>query len=111
MQIQSESRAFKALADLIQGGRPLIYIGTSEESRARQLLQEAARRLFPSPLPVWSWTSTRGLVGPEDDPAAGRPLDAAAVLEFIAGCRSPALAGKSRCRASPARAARARASG
>jgi hypothetical protein len=79
-----ESRAFVALREVIQGGRPLIYISTSEELRVRQLLQEAAQRLFPAPVPVWSWTSTRGLVGPDGSTAAGEPLDAGAVLDFIA---------------------------
>ncbi len=80
-----ESRAFAALRDLVQGGRPLIYIRTTEELRARQLLQEAARRLFPERIPVWSWTSTHGLTGPDEGVASGTPLDAGAVLDFIAG--------------------------
>ncbi len=86
-----ESRAFIALRDLMQGGRPLIYIRTSEELRARQLLQEAAQRLFPKPVPVWSWTSTRGLIGPGDDSSSGNLLDPGAVLDFIAGHTGPAI--------------------
>ena len=85
-----ESRAMAALRDLIQGGRPLIYIQTSEELRARQLLEEAARRLFAEPVPVWSWTSTRGLAG-AGEAAAGKLLDAEAVLEFISSCQGPAI--------------------
>ncbi len=78
-----ESRSFSALREVFQGGRPLIYISTPEELRVRQLLHEAAQRLFPTPVPVWSWTSTRGLVGPDGSAAAGEPLDAAGVLDFI----------------------------
>jgi SpoVK/Ycf46/Vps4 family AAA+-type ATPase len=72
------------LRDLIQGGRPLIYLNTSEELRALHLLKDAARRLFPVKIPVWSWTSTRGLVGPDENQEPGQPLGAAAVLDFIA---------------------------
>ncbi len=88
---RQESRAFSALRDLVQGGRPLIYICTSEELRALQLLQEASRRLFPAQVPVWSWTSTRGLIGPEDIKETGKPLDAHGVLDFIAEYDGPAI--------------------
>jgi SpoVK/Ycf46/Vps4 family AAA+-type ATPase len=88
---RTESRAFSALRELVQGGRPLIYICTSEEQRARQLLQDVARRLFSSKVPVWSWTSTRGLSGPDEGPALGELLDAGAVLDFIAGHQGPAI--------------------
>lgn len=88
---QQESRAFTALRELVQGGRPLIYLHTSEETRAWQLLQEAARRLFKTRVPVWSWTATRGLTGPDDSPEPGKPLDAGAVLDFIAGYQNPGI--------------------
>lgn len=88
---RDESRAFTALRELVQGGRPLIYLHTSEESRALQLLREAARRLFAAKVPVWSWTSTRGLTGPDESTEPGKPLDARAVLDFIAGYQGPAI--------------------
>jgi SpoVK/Ycf46/Vps4 family AAA+-type ATPase len=88
---RTESRAFSALRDLVQGGRPLIYICTSEEQRARHLLQDAARRLFSSKVPVWSWTSTRGLIGPDEGPPLSKILDPGAVLDFIAGHQGPAI--------------------
>ncbi len=87
----SESRAFSALRELIQGGRPLIYVCTSEELRARDLLRDAARRLFPSQVPFWSWTSTRGLAGQDQNAAAGKPLDAGAVIDFIVTHKGPAI--------------------
>jgi SpoVK/Ycf46/Vps4 family AAA+-type ATPase len=88
---RQESRAFSALRDLVQGGRPLIYICTSEELRALQLLREASRRLFPAQVPVWSWTSTRGLIGPDESKETGKPLDADGVLDFIAEYDGPAI--------------------
>jgi SpoVK/Ycf46/Vps4 family AAA+-type ATPase len=86
-----ESRAFSALREVILGGRPLIYLSTSEEMRARQLLLEAARLLFPSPVPVWSWTSTRGLIGPDGNAVPGDALDAIGVLQFISGHKEAAI--------------------
>jgi SpoVK/Ycf46/Vps4 family AAA+-type ATPase len=88
---QSESRAFAALRELFQGGRPLIYICTSEERRVRQLLETVGRRIFHSDVPVWTWTSTRGLIGPDGRPTAGKLLDAGAVLDFIAGYKGSAI--------------------
>jgi len=86
-----ESRAFSALREVIQGGRPLIYISTSEELRARQLLLEASERLFPVPVPVWTWSSTRGLIAPDGSASPGEPLGAAAVLDFISHHRGSAI--------------------
>jgi SpoVK/Ycf46/Vps4 family AAA+-type ATPase len=87
----SESRAFVALRELFQGRRPLIYLHTSEEQRALQLLQEVSRRLFPARVPVWSWTMTRGLRGPDRTEGPGKLLDAVAVLDFIASQTEPAI--------------------
>jgi SpoVK/Ycf46/Vps4 family AAA+-type ATPase len=88
---RSESKAMAALRELIQGARPVIYLCTSEEVRARELLDDAALRLFPEPVPVWSWTSTRGLADPKSDDKSGTPMDAAAILDFIAGYQGPAI--------------------
>ena len=86
-----ESRAFSALREVFQGGRPLIYISTSEELRVRQLLLEVAQRLFPTPAPVWSWSSTRGLVAPDGSAPPGATLDARAVLDFISRHQGAAI--------------------
>jgi SpoVK/Ycf46/Vps4 family AAA+-type ATPase len=86
-----ESRAMAALRDLIQGARPLIYLCTSEELRARQLLEVAADRLFSAKVPVWSWTSTRGLLGPEEGRKPGKALDSAGILDFIADFKGHAI--------------------
>jgi SpoVK/Ycf46/Vps4 family AAA+-type ATPase len=77
-----ESRAFRALVEMFQGMRPLIFICTPEEGRVRMLLQSIAERLFSGQLPIWSWSSTTGLQPP--DGRASKKLSPQAVLEFIA---------------------------
>jgi ATP-dependent 26S proteasome regulatory subunit len=78
----TESRAFLALKETIQGGRPIIYIATPEEQRVRMLLQEIADRLFSGRMPIWNWSLTIGLQQPGGK--AGEKLGPEAVLDFIA---------------------------
>ncbi len=87
----AESRAFRALKELIQGARPLIYIYSPEEARTHQLLVEAGRRLFHAEVPVWTWSSTGGLLRPDGSPAADAPHGARALLDFIAGHERAAI--------------------
>jgi ATP-dependent 26S proteasome regulatory subunit len=84
-------QAFESLRELIQGGRPLIFICSSEESRIQHLLGEAAQVLFPSPVPVFSWASTGGLLHADGSCASANTLDARGILEFIAEYRGPAI--------------------
>ena len=57
-----ESRAGKTIREILQSGRPLTYIRSSEEQRAGRLLREVARSLGgATPLPIWQWSSTEGL--------------------------------------------------
>ncbi len=86
-----ESRAFRALKELVQGGRPLIYICSPEETRAHGLLVDAGKRLFPSVVQVWTWSSTSGLHLPDGSPAKDAHLDARSLLDFIAGHEGPAI--------------------
>ena len=88
---QQESRAFAALKELIQGGRPLIYVRSPEEARVRQLLEEAAQRLFRTEVPVWSWSLTDGLRRPDDSLATDAPLGPREVLDFIIAHKEPAI--------------------
>src|SRR5512145_749132 len=79
---EQESRAYGALKEMFQGGRPLIFVCTPEEGRVRLLLKDLAEKLFTDPAPVWSWSLTAGLQPPD-----GRPpemLSPQAVLDFIA---------------------------
>jgi SpoVK/Ycf46/Vps4 family AAA+-type ATPase len=54
------------------------------------LLQEAAVRLFPTRIPVWTWSLTLGLV-PSDGPGSGEKLRPHAVLDFIASHRDAGI--------------------
>ena len=83
-----ESRAYKALEEMFQGGRPLIYICSPEERRTRVLLQQAAEKLFRNPVPIWEWSLTLGLLGPNN---SREKLGAQAVLDLIAAHREPAI--------------------
>jgi len=84
-----ESRAYRALKEVFQGLRPIIFVCTSEEGRVRMLLEDIAKRLFSGRAPVWSWSLTLGLVPP--DGGAARRLDAAAVLDFVASHPEPGI--------------------
>lgn len=81
---RTSSRAFTSLQDFFRGGRPLIYICSSEEERVYQLLRDAARALFPAEVPVWSWASTTGLAGPPGTRHGDSKLGPREVLDFIA---------------------------
>ncbi len=86
-----ENRALTALRDLFQAGRPLIYICSPEEDRARRLLEAVAHSVFAPPLPVWTWSQTGGLIGPGGDRSAAHVGDVHALLEFIASHDSPGI--------------------
>src|SRR5512136_1737485 len=84
-----ESRAFRALKEMFQGGRPLIFVCTPEEGRVRMLLEDIASRLFSGHMPVWTWSLTLGLLPP--DGGAASKLDAAGVLDFVASHPEPGI--------------------
>ena len=86
---ESESRAYNSLKEVFQGGRPVIFVRTSEEGRVRLLLQDIAVRLFPDPVPVWSWSLTSGLLPPDGGEA--KKLDPQEVLDFIASHGNPGI--------------------
>jgi len=88
---ENESRAFSSLKELIQGGRPLIYIRSPEEGRVHQLLLEAAQQLFRTEVPVWTWSSTDGLRRPDGSEGAPKLLGAREVLDVIIAHEGPAI--------------------
>jgi SpoVK/Ycf46/Vps4 family AAA+-type ATPase len=88
---EPESRAYAALKELLQAGRPLIYVRSPEENRVHQLLCDAAASLFGSEVPVWSWSVTEGLRRPDGTPAGKQTLAAREVLDFIIAHDGPAF--------------------
>jgi ATP-dependent 26S proteasome regulatory subunit len=77
-----ESRAYRALKEMFQGMRPLIFVHTPEEGRVRMLLRDIAEKLYADRMPLWSWSLTMGLQSPDGQGA--EKLSPQAVLEFIA---------------------------
>lgn len=84
------SRALARLKDLIDAGRPLIYIHSAEEARVQLLVQEAAQKLFPKPVPVYTWTITDGLRGADGAPVSATNEPRAA-LDHILSHQGAAL--------------------
>ena len=84
------SRALSTLKDLIDAGRPIFYVHSAEESRVQQLVHEAAGRLFKSPVPVYTWTVTDGLRGP-DGAAVPATTEPRAALDHMLSHQGAAL--------------------
>ena len=85
----AESRAFRTIREIVESGRPLIYIRSSEEHRIAELLRDVARLCFDTPVPVWTWSLTEGLR--RDDGQAAEPLGARATLDYIANYEGGAI--------------------
>ena len=86
-----ETRAGKTLREIFQSGRPLTYIRSSEEQRVGRVLHEVGRALNPSaPLPVWTWSLTKGLLR-EDGETESDTLDPREALDFIADYKDAAI--------------------
>ncbi len=84
------SRALSRLKDLIDAGRPLIYLHSAEETRVQQLVLEAAGRLFKHAVPVYTWTGTDGLRGP-DGTAVPATTEPRAALDHLLSHQGAAL--------------------
>jgi hypothetical protein len=86
-----ESRAAKTLREIFQSGRPLTYIRSAEEQRIGRLLREVGRALYAStPVPVWTWSLTQGLLR-DDAVAQAGTLDPREALDFIAAHKDAAI--------------------
>ncbi|MGH7789901.1 MAG: AAA family ATPase [Candidatus Binatia bacterium] len=85
------NRALAEIKELIDAGRPLSYVKSSEEDRVQQLLSEAAAQFFTPPVPVYTWTSTEGLRGPDGVSAGVETLEPRAVLDWIIAHQGGAL--------------------
>ena len=80
---ETPNRALAEIKALIDAGRPLIYVQSSEEERVQQLLVDAGRQLFTEPRPVYTWTVTEGLRGPDGASVGEATVDPRAALDWI----------------------------
>jgi len=78
----TESRALRTLVDIVESGRPLVYIRSAEEQRVTTLLREIAGRCFSSAVPLLTWSLTEGMR--RDDGTGGELLGPRAALDFVA---------------------------
>src|SRR6185436_6832464 len=92
---QTESRALRALRDLIESGRPLAYVHTAEERRITALCREAAQKYFTPPAPLWIWTLTDGMRRDGAEAPAAHdskdPLSPRGALEFVVTHDGPGI--------------------
>ncbi len=83
--IAIESRAGKTIREILQSGRPLTYIRSSEEQRAIRLMREVARSMGgATAMPVWEWSVTEGLHRSDDGVILPGTETARGALDFIA---------------------------
>jgi SpoVK/Ycf46/Vps4 family AAA+-type ATPase len=70
--------------EVLESGRPLTYIRSSEEQRVEKVLSETARALFSAAPPsIWTWSLTEGLRRNDEAPQPGTESPRAA-LDCIA---------------------------
>jgi SpoVK/Ycf46/Vps4 family AAA+-type ATPase len=84
-------RALKELGELVDAGRPIIYIKTAEEERAALLLRQAAEVLFDTAPPIFSWTSTEGVVTADGSTAVAAADGPRAALDFVILHQGPGI--------------------
>jgi hypothetical protein len=86
----TRTRALAEIKELIDAGRPLVYLKSPEEERVQQLIEQAAATLFTPPVPVYVWSVTEGLRGP-DHAAVPGTIDPRAALDHIVAHERPGL--------------------
>ena len=91
----AESRAAITIREAFDSGRPVTYVRSSEEQRVARVLHDVARRMgfgmrAGTPLPVWTWSMTEGLVR---DSSAAEPgtTDPRRALDFVIAHRDAGI--------------------
>jgi hypothetical protein len=87
----AENRALAEIKELIDAARPLVYLKSAEEERVQQLLLDSAQRLFAEPVPLYTWTVTEGLLGPDGASVGEATVHPRAALDWIIDYEHPAL--------------------
>ncbi len=86
-------RALKDVRELVQAGRPIIYVHTPEEERVAWLVSQAADLLFdtaPAPA-VFSWRATEGMTSADGTVVVEASAGPRAALDYIIEMAQPAL--------------------
>jgi SpoVK/Ycf46/Vps4 family AAA+-type ATPase len=79
-----QNRALRTIGELVQAGRPILYILSPEEGRVAQLLDETSRQMFAEPVPVFTWSATEGLRDAAGQTVGEDSRNARVALDFIA---------------------------
>jgi SpoVK/Ycf46/Vps4 family AAA+-type ATPase len=87
----SKSKSSKLIGEILNSGRPLLYLMSTEEGRIGKLLTETSQSLFQPPIPVWTWSLTEGLKGSDGTASPAKTTDPSAALDFIAEFPGPAV--------------------
>jgi ATPase family associated with various cellular activities (AAA) len=77
------SRGLAEIKDLIDAGRPIVYIHSPEEDRVVHLLAEASAQLFDAKLPVFTWSLTEGFLDEDGKTVGEQTRDPRAALDWL----------------------------
>ncbi len=87
-----EGRAARELRELMQSGRPLLYIRSAEERRIGDLLRRISQTAFARPVPLWRWSLTEGLRRVDEaNGGDAQALGARQVLDWIIAHQEPGI--------------------
>ena len=75
MLVKTQAVPFETQARKLVAARySLIYVQTHEEERLERILAELASKMFPKPIPLYSWTLTGGLMLSDVSPDPGEEI-------------------------------------
>ncbi len=89
MAISTDNRSLELLRTLLDSGRPIIYVQTSDENRLLRLAWQLAEERNLASSSCFTWSLTDGLRQPEGETA--EPLDAMEALNHIVSFDKPGL--------------------
>jgi hypothetical protein len=84
-----ERAGLDALRPVLIGRHPIIAVDSFEEDRVERTLEAVARSRFQNPVPLFTWSVTRGLRGPEG--AVADTMAPLAALAVVGGRREGAV--------------------
>jgi len=85
-----DNRALAELAGAFGAGRPLIYLQSTEETRAVRLIGSAAQAIPDGARPVYVWRATEGLTR-DGQPAQSDLTSPRAILDWVIAHPEPAV--------------------